>query len=55
MFLGPNKVVETTSGSASSMCSFPNLFKAFITPGPMASPQDLSLGNSALSKIPIFN
>ena len=55
MFFGPNKVVETTSGSESSMCSFPNLFKAFITPGPMASPQDLSLGNSALSKIPIFN
>ena len=55
MFLGPNKVVETASGSPSNMCSFPNLFNAFITPGPMASPQDLSLGNSALSKIAIFN
>ena len=31
------------------MCSLLNLFNALITPGPIASPQDLSLGNIALS------
>ena len=31
-----------------------NLFNALITPGPIASPQDLSLGNTALSIIPIL-
>jgi len=36
------------------MCSLLNLFKALITPGPIASPQDLSLGKIALSIIPTF-
>ena len=52
---GPNKDVDITSGSSSSMCSLLNLFKALITPGPIASPHDLSLGKIALSIMPIYD
>ena len=55
IFFGPYNVVDITSGSSSKICSLPNLFNALITPGPIASPQDLSLGKIALSKIPTFN
>ena len=54
MLSGPNKDVEITSGSPSRICSLLNLFKALITPGPIASPQALSLGKIALSIIPTF-
>ena len=47
-------MVDTTCGSFSKICSLLNLFKALITPGPIASPHDLSLGNIALSIRPTF-
>ena len=44
--------METTWGSPSKMCSLLNLFRALITPGPIASPHDLSLGKIDLSTKP---